>query len=115
MNARRKEWTAGQPKLDPKKLMFLDETQLLRLKGLLLAEIARQSGTTVPIVRRIVGKLDRTAQRQKQDDAARKVHALGGSWSEQAAAWKAETGQCEVTYWQVFKRIGLRVPRNSRR
>ena len=79
-----------------------------------LAEIARQSGTTVPVVRRVVGKLDRTPVRQRQDDAARKVHALGGSWSEQVAAWKVETRQSEVTYWKVLKRIGLRKLRNVR-
>ena len=92
----------------------MEEIRLLRRKGLSLKEIARQAGTTVPVVRRIVGKLDRTPVRQRQDDAARKVHALGGTWSEQVAAWKAETGRCEVTYWRVLKRIGLRVPRNLR-
>ena len=93
----------------------VEEIRLLRLKGLSLAGIAQQSGTTVPIVRRVVGTLDRTLGRKKQDDVARKVHALGGSWSERAAAWRAETGQCEVTYWRVLKRTGLSAPRNSRR
>ena len=93
----------------------VEQIRLLRQKGLSLSEIVRQSGTTVPIVRRAVGKVDHTPGRLKQDDAARKVHALGDSWSEQAAAWRAETGRCEVTYWRVLKRIGLRVPRNARR
>lgn len=92
----------------------MDEIRRLRIKGLSLAEIARQAGTTIPIVRRVVGKLGRTPQRQNQEEVARRVHALGGPWSEQAAAWEAATGQCEVTYWRVLKRIGLRPPRNPR-
>ena len=65
----------------------VEEIRFLRQKGFSLAEIARQAGTSVPIVRRVVGKLDRTARGHKQEDVARRVHALGGPWLEQAAAW----------------------------
>ena len=71
----------------------VEEIRRLRAQGLPLAEIARQAGTTIPIVRRVVGKPDSTPQLQRQEDIARRIHALGIPWSEQVTAWQAETGR----------------------
>ena len=82
----------------------VEEIRLLWAKGLSLAEIARQASATSPIVRRIVGKLVRTSQRQRREKVTRRICASSVPWSDQVAAWPAETG-----------RIGLRPPRNPRR
>ena len=76
----------------------VEEIRRLRAQGLPLAEIARQAGTTIPIVRRVVSKLVRTPRLRRQEEAARRIHALGVPWPDQVAAWHAETGQCGVTY-----------------
>ena len=76
----------------------VEEIRRLRAKGLSLAEIARQAGTTIPVVRRVVSKLVRTPRLRRQEEAARRIHALGVPWPDQVAAWHAETGQCGVTY-----------------
>ena len=84
----------------------VEQIRRLHIKGLSLADIARQAGATVPVVRRVVGKFNRTIQRQRQEEAARTIASRGVPGPDQVAAWHAETGQCEVTNWRVLKRTG---------
>ena len=77
----------------------------LRAEGLSLAEIARRTGSTVAVVRRIVGKVDQEARRMKQEETARRIDGEPLGWGEKVARWKAETGQSEVTFWRVLKRL----------
>jgi hypothetical protein len=69
-----------------------------------LAEVAERTGTTVAIVRRIVGRLDRAGIRQRQDEIAKRIARESLPWSEKVARWKDETGQSEATLWRVLKR-----------
>jgi hypothetical protein len=51
----------------------MDRIRQLRAEGLSLAEIARQAGSTVHVVRRVVGKLDKAAIRAQQEETAREI------------------------------------------
>jgi hypothetical protein len=70
-----------------------------------LAEIARQTGSTVAVVRRIVGKVDQEARRKQQAEVAQRIDGEPLGWGEKVARWGAETGQSEVTFWRVLKRL----------
>jgi hypothetical protein len=78
----------------------------LREEGCSLAEIAERTGTTVSVVRRVVGKLDRAAIRQRQEEVAMRINAERLTWSEKVARWRAETGMSEATFWRVLHRNG---------
>lgn len=72
-----------------------------------MAEIAKQTGKTPAIVRRVVGKLDPQAKADRhrlQEATARRIDAEPLSRSEKAECWKAETGQSEATFWRVLRR-----------
>jgi len=59
----------------------------------------------VAVVRRIAGKVDRTSHHRWQEDTARMIDAEPLTWRDKVARWKAETGQGEVTFWTVLKRL----------
>jgi hypothetical protein len=85
----------------------VDEIRQLRSEGISVAEIARRTGTTPSVVRRVVGKLDpeRVAdQRRRQEETARRIDAERLSWSEKVKLWTEETGQSGATFWRVLKR-----------
>lgn len=69
-----------------------------------MAEIAKQTGTTVAVVRRLVGKVDRVAICRQQDTTARRIDAEPLRWCEKVAMWKEQTGQSEATFWRVLRR-----------
>ena len=68
----------------------IDEIRQLRAVGLGLAEIAKQTGSTVAVIRRIVGKVDQEARRLQQEEVARRIDAEPLTWKEKAARWTAE-------------------------
>jgi hypothetical protein len=69
-----------------------------------VAEVARQAGSTVAVVRRIVGKVDVEGHRRQQDATAARINAEPLAWSGKVAMWKNETGQSEATFWRVLQR-----------
>jgi hypothetical protein len=73
-----------------------------------VAEIARQTGSTVAVVRRIVGKVDQDARRKQQEEIACRIDGEPLGWGEKVARWKSETGQSEATFWRVLKRLNGR-------
>jgi hypothetical protein len=84
------------------------EIRQLRALGRSVAEIARKTGETVAMVRRIVGKLDpaeKESRRKEQEAAAARINAHSGCWSEMVRRWKAETGQSEATLFRVLERL----------
>ncbi len=56
------------------------------------------------VVRRVVGKLDRAAIRQRQEEVARRINAEPLTWSEKVARWNAETGLSEATLCRALQR-----------
>jgi hypothetical protein len=85
----------------------VDEIRQLRALGLSVARIARQTGTSPAVVRRIVGKLDpaeKERRTKEQEATATRINAGPGSWSEKVKQWEAATGQSEVTFWRVLHR-----------
>jgi hypothetical protein len=82
----------------------VEQIQQLRTGGLSLSKIAEQTGSTVAVVRRIVGKVDQEARRERQEAIAGRIDAEPLAWDEKVARWRAETGQCEATFWRVLKR-----------
>jgi hypothetical protein len=94
------------------KYMPVDEIRQLRSQGLSVAEIASQTGTTLAVVRRVVGKLDPQTvadRRRHQEETARRIDAELVLWSEKAKRWTAETGQSAATFWRVLKRRAERL------
>jgi len=84
------------------------EIRQLRAEGCSVAEIARQTGTTVSEVRRIVGKLDpaqKERRRKEQEEIAARINARAGSWTQKVKRWEAETGQSEATLFRVLERL----------
>jgi hypothetical protein len=59
----------------------------------------------VAVVRRIVGKVDQEARRQRQEETVQRIDGEPLAWGEKVARWKAETWQCEVTFWSALKRL----------
>jgi hypothetical protein len=82
----------------------MDRIRQLRAEGLSLAEVARQAGSTVNVVRRVVGRLDKAAIRAQQEETAREIDSQSLPWSGKVALWKERTGQSEVTFWRVLQR-----------
>jgi hypothetical protein len=76
----------------------------LRAEGLSLAAVARQTGSTVNVVRRVVGKLDKAAIRGQQEETAREIDSQPLPCSGKVALWKERTGQSEATFWRVLRR-----------
>lgn len=79
----------------------------LRQEGKSLAEIASETGTTVAIVRRIVGKLDpsvQTYKKQQLQEIAKRIEAEGGTWAEKVIKWQSATKTSGTTFWRVLKR-----------
>ena len=79
----------------------------LRSQGLPLSDIAKRTGSTVAVVRRIVGKVDPEAERERRrqlDAIALRIDAEPLTFNEKAERWKAETGKCAVTFWRTVKR-----------
>lgn len=76
----------------------------LRGSGLSLASVAEQTGMSVAVVRRVVGKVDKERIQRNHEEAAKRIDTEGGTWAEKVAKWKAETGRCGVTFWRVLKR-----------
>ena len=70
-----------------------------------LAEVARQAGSTVNVVRRVVGKLDKVAIRAQQEETAREIASQPLPWSGKVALWNERTGQSEATFWRVLQRV----------
>jgi hypothetical protein len=76
--------------------------------GLSVAKIAKQTGTTAAVVRRIVGKLDPAAKERRgkeQEATAARINARSEPWPEKVRRWKAETGQSEATLFRVLERL----------
>jgi hypothetical protein len=63
-----------------------------------------QVGVSKRVVRRVVGKVDRTARRQELEEVARKIDSEALSWVEKVARWKEQTGLSETSFWRVLKR-----------
>jgi hypothetical protein len=82
----------------------MDRIRQLRAEGLSLAEVARQAGSTVNVVRRVVGKLDQAAIRAQQEEIAREIDRHPLPWSGKVALWKERTGQSGATFWRVLRR-----------
>ncbi len=87
----------------PRTLVCVD-AGLRPRSGHSLAEISTRTGTTVGVVRRVVGKLDRPAMRLRQEEVARRINAEALAWSEKVARWQAETGLSEATFWRALQR-----------
>jgi hypothetical protein len=83
----------------------VEQIRQLRASGLSLAEVAERAGTTVAIVRRVAGKLDREAIRRHQEETAQRIDAEDLTWGEKVAKWQEETGQSEATFWRVLQRV----------
>ena len=81
------------------------EIRQLRSEGGSLAEVAQRAGTTVAKVRRLVPRIDKSAQRRRQEETARAIDALPLTRGEKAERWKGQTGQSETTFWRVLKRL----------
>ena len=77
----------------------------MRSEGISLANIASTTGSTVSVVRRIVGPTDKDELLRQQQDAARRIDALPLSWKEKVEMWKQDTGQCGTTFWRVLRRL----------
>ena len=85
-----------------------DEIRQLRALGRSVAEIARKTGATVAMVRRIVGKLDpqeKERRRKEKEQAAAPINAGTAPWADKVRRWRAETGQSEATLFRIIKRI----------
>jgi hypothetical protein len=82
-----------------------EEIRRLRQEGHSLAEVANRTETTIRRVRRLVGKVDQAAARQRQEDVARSIDAEDLTWGEKVKKWKEQTGQSEATFWRVLQRI----------
>jgi hypothetical protein len=63
-----------------------------------------EAGSTVNVVRRLVGKLDKAAIRARQEETAREIASQPSPWSGKVALWKERTGQSEATFWRVLRR-----------
>jgi lambda repressor-like predicted transcriptional regulator len=83
-----------------------DMIRRLRGEGHSLAEVAARAGTTVAVVRRLVGRRDRAAIRQRQQELARGIDAEPLIWAGKVARWRAETGLCGATLRRALKRPG---------
>jgi hypothetical protein len=86
----------------------VDEIRQLRALGRSVAEIARKTGATVAMVRRIVGKLDpqeKERRRKEKEQAAAPINAGTAPWADKVRRWRAETGQSEATLFRIIKRI----------
>lgn len=68
--------------------------------------MAKESGSTVSVVRRIVGKQDRKAIDLKTLETAQRINALPLDWRGKAEAWKTATQTSETTFWRALKRLG---------
>lgn len=69
--------------------------------------MAKRTGSTVSIVRRIVGKVnpdEAKERRAKQEATAKRIDTEPLTFKEKARKWVAETGQSEVTFWRVLQR-----------
>src|SRR5262249_46295309 len=92
-------WTVTFRKCTP-----VDHIRQLRGEGLSLAEIADRTGATMSVVRRLVGKVDRSSSRNEQEEMARQIDQEPLPWHEKVARWKEKTGQSEATFWRVLQR-----------
>lgn len=84
-----------------------DRIRELRGQGLSVSEVAKTTGTTSGVVRRIVGKLDPSHEAQRrieQETTAKRIEAEGGTWSEKVKKWEQATGTTGTTFWRVLKR-----------
>ena len=71
-------------------------------------EIAKRTGATPAVVRRVVGNLDPQAvadRRRVQEITARRIGAELLPWSEKVKLWTEQTGQSEATFWRVLRRL----------
>lgn len=66
--------------------------------------MAAQTGTTVAVVRRLVGKVDREGERRERERVALEVENEGGSWTEKVARWEERTGTSGTTFWRALAR-----------
>lgn len=67
-------------------------------------------------VRRTVGKLDpadKERRRKEQEATAARIDARPEPWAEKVRRWTAETGQSEVTFFRVVKRIKERLAQDE--
>ncbi len=84
-----------------------EKIKQLREHGHSLQAIADATGTTVAIVRKIVGTTDGGKAKLKEQEAtARRIEAEGGTWTEKVKKWKKATGKSEATFWRVLRRAG---------
>src|SRR5262249_42726068 len=83
----------------------VEEIRQLREGGASLEEVARQTGTTVNRVRRLVPRLDRDGLRRQQEETARTIDALPIAWTEKARRGKEATGTSGTTCGGVCERM----------
>lgn len=83
----------------------VDQIRELRSTGASLEEVAKQTGTTVAVVRRLVPPVDTAGHRREQEEKARTIDALPLTWCEKAERWMEETGTSGTTFWRVCQRL----------
>lgn len=83
-----------------------EQIRQLRNEGLTIAEIVAQVGVSERVVRRVVGKVERTARRQEREEIAREIDGEAISWVEKVARWREQTGLSETSFWRALRRCG---------